>query len=158
MGWVSTSEDIEERRLENEVRRGFDDLIKKARKANSFTALQREQEKLENLSGRLVDYLENKKAEALKAFHEATKIFREPHVRIMSRLNKKESQLQETREKLVAAEANLAKSRAKRDELDGMLKSMRQENTKLQRTIEQLKFKLDWLEETKTVRPLRKKA
>ena len=158
MGWVSTSEDIEERRLENEVRRGFDDLIKKARKANSFTALQREQEKLENLSGRLVDYLENKKAEALKAFHEATKIFREPHVRIMSRLNKKQSQLQETREKLVAAEANLAKSRAKRDELDGMLKSMRQENTKLQRTIEQLKFKLDWLEETKTVRPLRKKA
>src|SRR6185369_2695941 len=114
--------------------------------------------KLENLSGRLVDYLENKKAEALKAFHEATKIFREPHVRIMSRLNKKESQLQEPREKLVAAEANLAKSRAKRDELDGMLKSMRQENTKLQRTIEQLKFKLDWLEETKTVRPLRKKA
>jgi chromosome segregation ATPase len=152
MGYVSTYEDIDERRLEAEFHRGFDDLIKWVR-AHSFEDLLREQHNLESVALRMIEYIENRKQDALKAFHEALKIFREPHVRIMNRLAKRENELKELREKTGTTELNLEKCRTRRHELEAKLKTALNENGKLKQRIDQLEDRLAWFEEATGKKP-----
>jgi chromosome segregation ATPase len=146
MGWASTFEDIDERRLAAEFERGFDDLVKWVR-THSFQELRREEANLETVARRMVEYIENRKHDAMRAFQEALKIFREPHVQVVSRLAKREKELQELRKKFSTSELNLSRCRAKRDAMQSQCETVHKENAGLKRKINQLEDRLAWFEE-----------
>jgi chromosome segregation ATPase len=96
----------------------------------------------------MVEYIENRKQDATRAFQEALKIFREPHVQVVSRLAKREKQLKELREKLNTSEINLSRCRSRREALQAQCVKERTENSSLKRKIDQLEDRLAWFEET----------
>ncbi len=146
MGWVSTFEDIDERRLASEFERGFNDLIKWVRN-HSWQEQRREEATIEAVARRMVEYIENRKQDALHSFEQALKIFREPHVQVVSRLAKREKALKELREKLNASELNLSRCRAKREALQSQCDKAQTENSGLKRRINELEDRLAWFEE-----------
>jgi len=147
MGWASTFEDIDERRLAAEFERGFNDLIAWVRN-HSLHDLKQEEANLEKVSRRMVEYIENRKQDAFRSFQEALKISREPHVQIVSRLAKRERELNEIRQKLNAAELNLSRCRSKRNAIQARCDEAQRENSDLKHKIEQLEDRLAFFEET----------
>lgn len=146
MGWVSTFEDINERRLASEFERGFNDLIKWVRN-HSLQELRREEADIGAVARRMVEYIENRRQDALHQFEQALKIFRDPHVQIVSCLEKRETELKELREKLKASELNLSRCRSKREALQSQCNKAQTENSGLKRRINQLEDRLAWFEE-----------
>ena len=160
MGYASTFENIEERRLEAEFQRSFDDLINWVR-THSLDEVWQKRRNLENASQRMVEYIEDRRREAFKVFQEALKIFRDPHVRVMNRLAKREKELKEVREKLNVLEADLKKFRERRDvqnlKFRRLLKEnaeLREKNAELIEKNHRLLDKLAWYTERDKVRPL----
>jgi hypothetical protein len=156
MGWPSYLEDIQDRRLERDVSKTFDELITKARDTKTLKELQIEQGECEDLSRRIVEFLESRKQDALEALREATKIFSDPNARVMAPLGKRERDLKAIREKLHATEINLQRSRTKGKELEAKVTNERRKNAELEATNTQLRDLLAYYEAMHVAIPLRR--
>lgn len=113
MGWVSTSEDIEELRQENEHYRGsIDNLIVGIRKARALTELKHSEAQLVDLSNRLISIFEEKKERAQALLDEAIRLLQDPNTRISDKLNKRIKERDSARSERDAALGELTRARA----------------------------------------------
>jgi septation ring formation regulator EzrA len=158
MGWVSTSEDIEElRQARAHIATGFDDIFRQFEKSQSQFRLKIAEKESKRLAAKVKQYLGRMKKETESAFEEAEKLMRSPNVQIAKKLEKKARQLDEVREKLKSQGVELSNCRQSREEFRIELEVLQKNNSVLQEQITLLEDNdIAWKNEIMDVDRLRK--
>ena len=155
MGWVSTSEDIDELRAEHEhYMRAIDNLIDGISSAKSVPDLQGAESSLLALSARLIDVYKSKKTHAEELLAQAIEVLRDPAQRLSAKIEKRDRQLKETRKERDKALAELTSARESRDKLSLRLRELERENAALRKSLQGAEERLTFADAMRGVRPL----
>ncbi len=154
MGWVSTSEDIEELRQERlRFLKGYDSLTAGLRKISNLSDAKRAEADIDRLVSTLIQAVDERRKATQLAYDKCEKLMSDTNFRYAKRLEKKSDQLEELRSKFSQANASLARCRARREQLMIERDKLAMENAELRAQLSDLKDNdLAWQSEIKSVK------
>ena len=158
MGWVSTSEDIDELRQENEhYRASIDNLILGLQAPRSTADIRDAESNLVDLSHRLIAVFEEKKEQAQRLFNEAIALLQDPSTRIAARIEKRTHERDELRGQLEVARTQLHSARSSQSKALDRVRELELELARLRDQLLRSEDELALREEFRDVRKLRDK-
>lgn len=160
MGWVSTLEDIEER--EAELKYAFETAVTKIRADTNYLAIKKAQEDVQDLANQVANHLDKRLTEILASFEVVRAALKAPGANLVGRLEKLEKTNQDLMTLNKSQEANLRKTRDRRDALQAEIdklnaelqsyENLREENRTLKAALEGNQL---WIASVSDVKPIK---
>lgn len=157
MGWVSTSEDIEELRQEHEhFQASTDRLIVGIRQRKSLRELQDAEGSLVQLAERLVSVFESKKQHAKQLLEQAIELLQDPNARVADKLKKRTQQRDDLRAERETLLERVARADESRDKALAKARILEEEVKALKSRLTVAEDQAALLGEYRDVRPLKR--